>query len=410
MEAVCVLDVLRQQLNEDEVADIETVVWSAVASVTGVIATCGKRIRLWRQRDGVVECFWVSPLEVKRNGQLSRVHSKSLRRCAWSSDGCLLAVGSFDGTTSLWHYDGTTASFAGIVAGHENEVKAVEFQDQRLLASCSRDRSIWINEIEGDVGECEASVVSLLHGHSQDVKICRWRPPSLFDDGLVLASGSYDNSVRLWCKSHNADDFTLAQVLDDQGSTVWGVAFHPRGMDLCAVTHSGTLRVYRDASQVKRLELFRNQRRANEASTGARILANMHGLDLWSRQRPAETGLDLSDSRLVGVPDVLFRCLQTLQLPVVPAFDCDWTSVYLDATQEFLDVIAVAGAGGNVVVVSRTSGNWMSESGSVFSVLSVIKAHEQDVNSVRWTPDNQLLTCSDDGTAKLWTLQSSCPT
>ncbi|KAH0477779.1 MAG: hypothetical protein KVP17_002758 [Porospora cf. gigantea B] len=409
MEVVCVLDVPSQQLKEDDVAYIETVVWSAEASVTGVIATCGKRIRLWRQRDDTVECFWVSPLEVKRNGQLSRVHSKSLRRCAWSSDGSLLAVGSFDGTTSLWHYDGTTVSFAGIVAGHENEVKAVEFLDKKLLASCSRDRSIWINEIEGDVGEREASVVSLLHGHSQDVKICRWRPPSLYDDGLVLASGSYDNSVRLWCKGHKADDFTLAQVLDDQGSTVWGVAFHPRGMDMCTAGHSGTLHIYRDASQVKRLELFRNQRHTNQASTGARIVANMRGLDLWSRQQPAET-LDLSDPRLVGVPDVLFRCLQTLQLPIAPVFDCDWTSVYLDTTQEFQDVIAVAGAGGYVVLLSRTSQSWMSESDSVFSVLSIVKAHEQDVNSARWTPNNQLLTSSDDGSAKLWTLQLSCPT
>jgi WD40 repeat protein len=88
-------------------------------------------------------------------------HSRTVRSLAFSPTGTTLATASFDSTVGIWQRINENALDDGEgghaaagewesldpLEGHESECKSVEWSfDGRLIASCSRDKSVWIWE------------------------------------------------------------------------------------------------------------------------------------------------------------------------------------------------------------------------------------------------------------------------
>lgn len=108
--------------------------------------------------------------------EIPTAHKRTIRSIAWSPSGRTLVTGSFDSTVGIWEQldegddvEGIEpASSAGTRAaageeedgtgewecvttleGHESECKSVGYSsDGALLASCSRDKSVWVWEGE----------------------------------------------------------------------------------------------------------------------------------------------------------------------------------------------------------------------------------------------------------------------
>jgi len=62
-------------------------------------------------------------------------------------------------------------------------------------------------------------------------------------DGQILASGSIDNTVRLWL----ADDGTLLRTLVGHTDSVWSVPFSPDGQTLALGSGNKTVRLWQAA-------------------------------------------------------------------------------------------------------------------------------------------------------------------
>jgi cytosolic iron-sulfur protein assembly protein CIAO1 len=239
------------------------IVWSGAFHGSGdLLATCGqdKSIRLWRrqrQSGSDDELRWHCVEKLKD------VHKRTVRRVAWRYDTSelyqdrqqledddekeklvprdLLAACSFDGITSIWERqiieqnesddeqnEGKKVGFVCVATleGHESEVKSVSWggnNDARaMLATCSRDKSVWIWEMV-DESSLEFECVAVMHGHSGDVKQAVWN--RLERDSPQLVSCSYDDTIRVW-QEDDDDDYLCVDTLKEHDSTVWEVAMH----------------------------------------------------------------------------------------------------------------------------------------------------------------------------------------
>lgn len=66
-----------------------------------------------------------------------------------------LASGSFDSIVIIWRIDEGKFKLIQKLEGHDSEIKSVNWSfDSRYLASCSRDKTIWIWEHEDLEFQC----------------------------------------------------------------------------------------------------------------------------------------------------------------------------------------------------------------------------------------------------------------
>ncbi|OLN92133.1 putative cytosolic iron-sulfur protein assembly protein 1 [Colletotrichum chlorophyti] len=285
-------------------------------------------------------------------------HTRSVRSVAWKPNlpthQLCLVTGSFDSTAGLWRWDGELPfsddaaaapepleidlskplrrsndqendgdddgekdwEFTLVLEGHDSEIKGVSFAPSgAYLATCSRDQTVWIwEDVGASEGDDEWETVAVLNEHSGDMKGIAWCPdvPGRNSrrrySGDVLASASYDNTVRIW-REDGDGEWVCVAVLEGHEGTVWGVQWEQRPR---ADGGFPRLLTYSADQTIRIWSLQEENEDGDEAGSGLRlgggipntmrrslreewvctaVLPKAHTRDIYSTTWSAETGL-----------------------------------------------------------------------------------------------------------------------
>ncbi|TFK41587.1 WD40-repeat-containing domain protein [Crucibulum laeve] len=216
-----------------------------------LLASCSadKSVRLYTYADDGAGSLKFSAVTTIPTG-----HSKTVRAVAWAPSGNTLATASFDSNIGIWEQEpdegddgegGEKGDWECVstLEGHETECKSVAYScTGTLLASCSRDKTVWIWEVHPDADfEC----MSVLMEHTQDVKCVAWHPTE-----EILASASYDDTIKLYVDDPS-DDWFAFTTLTGHTSTVWSVAWAPWGSYLVSGSDDKSVRVWKRMAEHK---------------------------------------------------------------------------------------------------------------------------------------------------------------
>jgi WD40 repeat protein/DNA-binding CsgD family transcriptional regulator len=288
---------------------------------------------------------------------------------AFSPDGTLLASGGSNHTIKLW--DLGTEQCLSTLQGHTGLVRSIIFHpDGTLLASGSDDRTIRLWSIS------TGQVFTALHDPTGNVASVAFSP-----DGTLLASGGSDHAIKLW-------DVRTGQCLSTlQGHTgrVRSVVFHPDGTLLASGSDDQSVRLWRVERGENRVIYLKTLQGHSGSvwsvafSPNGTLLASgsyNQVIKLWE----VEEGVSKAGSG---------RCLNTLQ----GYRNGVWSVVFSpDGT------LLASGSDDQSVKL------WDVSSGQC---LSVLQSHSGRVWSLAFSPDGTLLaSASYDQSVKLWDVSS----
>ena len=284
------------------------------------------------------------------NGAIARLGKGSIgggdRVVAFSLDGHF-AVASDIG---IWLYDVATSRELALLTGHTDGVNVVAFSpDGIAIASGSADRTVkfW------DVATGEN--IATLEGHRGGVNTVAFSP-----DGKMLASGAWDNTVRLW------DVETRTNIATFEGHTdrVNSVALSPDETILATASGDGKVRLWdvetRENIATYRYVTVNSIAFSPDGSTFA--VGTNDQVNLW----------DVSTQKNIAT-------LEGHTGAGSVAFSSDGTT------------LAMRSIDGTVTLWEIATQN-----------ISILKGHKQRINSVAFSPNGTILASGSEGVVELW--------
>lgn len=222
-------NIIQNIVTFDNIPSHEDKVWClSLHPKLNVFASCSsdKSIKIFEYKTDMDKDTKKLKLEVNIIQTIEGFHTRTIRSISWDNSGYMIAAASFDGTSSILSFpkvdDKPNFDSYNIIAtlkGHENEVKSIDWScNNNYIATCSRDKTIWIWELEEDSKEIDCMYIG--EGHTQDIKSIKFHPTK---NDMVFSS-SYDNSIRIWKLCNDEEDWTCINVISSFENTIWSMS------------------------------------------------------------------------------------------------------------------------------------------------------------------------------------------
>jgi WD40 repeat protein/tRNA A-37 threonylcarbamoyl transferase component Bud32 len=286
-------------------------------------------------------------------------HSSIVSAVAVSSDGKMIATGSWDSTVKLWNPDGQKLQQLQQLGIFSYNVNDVSFSpDGKTIATGSDDidKSVKLWSVDG-------KILRTFKAHSSGVSSLSFSP-----DGKTIATASSDNTAKLW----NLDGKELRTLKGHTGSFsgLISVSFSPDGKIVATGGGDNYAKLWNlDGQELRTLEGHSDVITSVSFSPDGKTIATGSGdntVKLWN--------LDGQELRTLKGHSSIVSSV---------SFSPDGKTI-------------ATGSGDNTVKLWNLDGQ----------ELRTLKGHSSGVMSVSFSPDGKtLISGSSDHTAKIWRLQ-----
>ena len=315
-------------------------------------------------------------------------------------------TGSHDGSGTqrpvIWNWE--TGEQIARLPGGKTQVKWGSFSpDGRWLATAGEDNAVQIWETRS------WRAVQRLEGHWAAVNVVAWRP-----DSRQLASGSDDKTICLW----NIESGKLAAILPGHDGAVRALTYTTDGQSVVTAGDDATARVWDVASRKQVMTYFGHGKSIHSialSQSGSRILTSSFDETamLWDAHAKltrarwtdprgntwARFGHDSSRFMTNSGDDKTVTIWNTFTGEKLDSIQLDQQSLAFPGFSRTGDLLATSDEDDpfdvEVYALPSRKLRWR------------FHGHDAKVNYLDFSPsDSQLVTSSDDGTARVWDLGS----
>lgn len=349
-----------------------------IASASGHIFT-GSEVRIW---------------EVE-SGQTERLFSgrAAMTQVAWSPDGRQLAARGEDHLVRVWN--AADGAAIGTLNGHTGSAEDVDWYGEELaVAYDDGTLRLWYGQ----------QSTAIFQGHLGGLNSVSWSP-----NGEWLASGSWDDTVRVWSRAGGK----TYRILQGHTARVWSVDWHPDGRRLLSAGRDATVRVW-DAFSGQELRVFTGPQAdvlmARWSPDGTQIAASSDDGSVWIWDaQTGETRQELNGHYLytfavdwrprqdqVASGSWYDGSVQVWNLATGTwAAKMSSVQVFSLAWHPSGDVLASADSKGVIRI-------WQAQ-GQHWGTVRVLEGHRGRINALRWNSDgSKLASAGADGTIRVW--------